>query len=80
MDDESDQSEPEESGELKGLNSPWGVLWNIQKETGWTDKYLLWEIPWINIRMKLADAPYYSNSTKSKEIANEQELQEFLEG
>jgi hypothetical protein len=78
MDDKESESEPAEPGELIGMNSPWGVMWNIQKETGWTDEYLLWEIPWINVRMKLADAPHYLYS-KIKEIKTEDELRDFLD-
>ena len=62
----------------------------IQKETGWTDEYLLWGLSWANVQMKLADAPYYKykpgkpgKSGKSgkygyDEVIDEDELVGFL--
>ncbi|GHV32136.1 hypothetical protein FACS1894177_07850 [Bacteroidia bacterium] len=79
MDDETNESEPEGKGELKGGHSPFGVMWRVQKETGWTDEYLLWQIPWVNVRMKLIDEiPYEYNGKSAKTIENEDELIEFL--
>ncbi|GHV10303.1 hypothetical protein FACS1894162_3670 [Bacteroidia bacterium] len=76
MDDEEEQSEPkQERGELKGGYSPFGVMWRVQKETGWTDDHLLWGIPWVAVRMKLIDEIHYDYTGKStKTIQNEQEL------
>jgi hypothetical protein len=55
-------------------------MYRIQKETGWTDGYLLWEIPWVSIRMKLIDEIHYDYSEDDKKtIENEEELVEFLE-
>jgi hypothetical protein len=54
----------------------------IQKETGWTDDYLLWGLSWANVQMKLADAPRYTYG-KDKGgtfIGTEEELEKFLEG
>jgi hypothetical protein len=61
------------------MNSPWGVMWGVQRETGWTDEYLLWETSWVNIRMKLADAPRYSYSKSARTIDSEDEMIQFLE-
>jgi len=82
LDDEDDESEPagKNRGELKGGHSPFGVMYRIQKETGWTDEYLLWEIPWVNVRMKLIDEIHYDYSGEDKKtIESEEELVEFLE-
>jgi len=55
-------------------------MYRIQKETGWTDEYLLWEISWVNVRMKLIDELHYDYSTKDeKTIESEDELIQFLE-
>lgn len=53
----------------------------LQKETGWTDDYVLWGTSWANLQMKLADAPRYTYSKKEKvkTIVNEDELIRFLE-
>ena len=51
----------------------------IQKDTGWTDDYLLWGISWANLQMKLADAPFYKyRSEKDDEVMEEKGLEEFL--
>jgi len=38
----------------------------IAEKTGWSYDYIMWGIPWINIRMMLADAP--GMSKKSKQV------------
>ena len=51
----------------------------IQKETGWTDDYLLWGLSWANIQMKLSDAPYYSYLSGGKnEVITDEELANWL--
>jgi len=53
----------------------------IQKETGWTDEYLLWGISWPNLQLKLADAPYYkytSGKKKGEEVVDQKGLEAFL--
>ena len=54
----------------------------IQKETGWTDEYLLWGLSWSNVQLKLADAPYYkykNAGSKSEEIVeSDDELRKWL--
>ena len=81
MDNEDGESEPARKWELKGGHSPFGVMYRIQKETGWTDEYLLWEIAWVNVRMKLIDEMHYDYSKDDeKTIESEDELVEFLEG
>ena len=52
-------------------------MYRVQKETGWTDEYLLWMIPWVNVRMKLVDELHYVYG-KSKNIEDEKELVELL--
>ena len=52
-------------------------MWRVQKETGWTDEYLLWGIPWSAVRMKLIDEIHYDYNSK-KEIRDEDELIKFL--
>jgi hypothetical protein len=56
-------------------------MYILQKETGWTDDYILWGTSWVNLQMKLADAPHYSYNKKEKvhTIVDEQELINFLE-
>jgi hypothetical protein len=51
----------------------------IQKETGWTDDYILWGISWTNLQLKLADAPRYRSGKRSCTLKDEKELNSFLE-
>ncbi|MDR1454111.1 MAG: hypothetical protein LBJ01_00510 [Tannerella sp.] len=57
------------------------MLYAVQKETGWTDGYLLWELSWANVQMKLADAPRYVCRKGEKKVflETEEELKSFLE-
>jgi len=56
--DEAD-SESDGAGELKatGLNSLWGMIYMIAEKTGWSYRFIMWGITWINLKMMLADAP-----------------------
>lgn len=45
-----------------GLNSPWGWLFQVIKETGWTLHYCLWKVSRVNILMMMAD----QSNVKSK--------------
>lgn len=61
------------------MNSPWGIEYNIIKQTGWTRHYVLWGESWINIRLMLADAPVFKNVPKQgKELEDEEDFKEFL--
>ena len=80
MDGDGEESESAGGGELKGLHSPFGMMYLLQKETGWTDDYILWGTSWANLQMKLADAPRYSYKKHgAKTLDGEKELMEFLE-
>lgn len=63
---------------MEGSHSLFGIIWSIQKETGWSHNYLLWGESWFNIQMKLADAPRMKSGGKAKRIEDEEELEEFL--
>jgi hypothetical protein len=56
----------------------------IQKDTGWTDDYILWELSWANLQLKLADAPYYKyggkTAGKNGGVIDEEDLASFLNG
>jgi hypothetical protein len=57
-------------------------MYMLQKETGWTDDYVLWGTSWANLQMKLADAPYfkYGKGGKSGEkVVDQDELIKFLQ-
>lgn len=47
------------------MNSPWGLVWHIATQTGWTADYIMHGIAWINLRMMMADAPSVKSTNKS---------------
>ncbi len=83
-DDESEDYGSENEKELKSSyessHSLFGIIWTIQKETGWTHSYILWGESWFNIQMKLADAPRVISNKRAREIKDNDELLEFLSG
>uniref|UniRef100_UPI0028E2BF80 hypothetical protein n=1 Tax=Alloprevotella tannerae TaxID=76122 RepID=UPI0028E2BF80 len=41
--------------------------WQIAATTGWSEKYIMWGIPWQKLLLMLADAPHYVNKTTKKQ-------------
>ena len=80
-DDDADEFGSEIKGELKshmeGSHSLFGIIWSIQKETGWSHDYVMWGESWFNIQMKLADAPRLEKE-KKKIIEDSEELEDLL--
>jgi hypothetical protein len=63
------------------MNSPWGMIFNLIKETNLTWDDIFWNISWVNIQMMLADAPRYVDSKdagKNKQLEEEEDFREFL--
>ena len=79
-DDLSDESESTREGESRSESSHslWGLIYSLQRETGWSHNYILWEESWFNLQMKLDDAPRLISSKRKKEIKTDEELEEFL--
>lgn len=63
------------------MNSPWGIEFNLIKETCLTREAILWKISWINIKMMLADAPKYKpgkNEPQGDPLETEDDFKDFL--
>lgn len=77
---ESESGEPGEStdGRVTGLNSPWGMIWNIVTQSGWTYHNVLWGVSWVNLRMMLADAAQYESGKQGGEIREARTAEEEL--
>lgn len=55
-------------GHYEGSHSPFGLIYQIARDTGWPVEYIL-NLPHATLVMMLADAPrYVSDSKKEKEI------------
>ena len=44
-------------------------MFELQKQTGWTDNYLLWGVSHLNLKIKAADAMRYKTK-EVKEVEN----------
>lgn len=55
------------SGHVEGSHSPFGLIYQIAKDTGWSVEYIN-RLPYAMLVMMLADAPRYVNAEKEKPI------------
>lgn len=74
------KSGSKDEGELiaTGMNSPFGVLFQIVKETGWTMHYILWQVSWANIMLMLADRPSFGKKGEVIQKGNVSDLKSRL--
>ena len=81
-DDDESENDGSDGKELKSRtehsHSLFGIIWSIQKETGWSHDYIMWKESWFNIQMKLADATRIVDGSRSSEIKDDDELIKFL--
>ncbi len=50
-----------------GLNSLWGMIYQVRKEISLSRREVLWVESWVNISMMVADAPRYLGFKKEDE-------------
>jgi len=76
-DDTTEESEPRGSGELisESFHSPWGLIFSIARETGWTSNYILWHVTWANLQLMIADAPRLKKKTNKKMVEDDELFQ-----
>jgi len=83
--DEEDSLSHDEKGvkgHYEGSHSPFGLIYQIARDTGWTVDYIL-SLPHATLVMMLADAPkYVSGFTKEKEveITSKEQLMGLIKG
>lgn len=62
---QSDEAEfePIRKRELKGYtegpHSPFGLVWQVATATGWSLRYILWQVPYPLLLLMAQDAPRY---------------------
>jgi len=49
------------------MHSPWGLLYQIVKETGWTWHQVLWKVSRTNMLMMMADRPNFISKKAAPE-------------
>ena len=81
-DDEADDTEDgsRKSRELiaTGLNSPWGMLYQFAKETGWSMHDILWKVSRPNLLLMMADRPNFKSKGEVVEKGEGKELASML--
>lgn len=83
-DDGAEEFGADAGSELKnrteGSHSIFGIIWSIQKETGWTREHILWHESWLNIQLGIADSPKtVRGSDNAKEIDDANDILELFE-
>jgi len=76
------QDEKGVKGHYEGSHSPFGLIYQIARDTGWTIDYIL-SIPHATLVMMLADAPRYVSGTekeKAIEITSKEQLIDIIGG
>lgn len=58
------------------MHSPWGVLQQVIKETGWTWHCILWRISWANIMLMMADRPGFKKAGEQVTKVSKEEIAE----
>jgi len=51
---------------MEGSHSPFGFIWQIASQTGWSIHYILWKIPYPTLLMMMIDAPHYVTAEELK--------------
>jgi len=49
------------------MHSPWGVIYQIVKETGWSWHYILWKVSRANIMLMIADRSVFKTKPDGEE-------------
>ena len=68
-------------GHYEGSHSPFGMIYQIARDAGWTVEYVLQQ-PYARLMMMLHDAPRYVTEDKEKpiRIRSEEQMREVLGG
>lgn len=51
---------------MEGSHSPFGLIWQIAAETGWSKDYIMWKIPYPVLLLMMQDAPRWVEGKKKK--------------
>lgn len=51
---------------MEGSHSPFGFIWQIASQTGWSIHYILWKAPYPELLMMMIDAPRYVSGEELK--------------
>ena len=51
---------------MEGSHSPFGLIWQIASQTGWSVHHILWRVPYPTLLMMMSDAPRYVSEEEQK--------------
>jgi len=51
---------------MEGSHSPFGFIWQIASQTGWSVHDILWKVPYPTLLMMMSDAPRYLTAEELK--------------
>jgi len=63
---------------MEGSHSPFGFIWQIATQTGWSMHRILWRVPYPTLLLMMSDAPHYVSEEEQKKI-NKQKMKKSLE-
>ena len=74
--EEEPKEERELTSEYEGSHSPFGFVWQIASETGWSVDYILNGVNYQTLIMMLSDAPHYVSKKKNGKPNDERSAEE----
>jgi hypothetical protein len=54
------------TGRMEASHSPFGFIWQIASQTGWSVHRILWQIPYPALLMMICDAPRHVSADELK--------------
>jgi hypothetical protein len=51
---------------MEGSHSPFGFIWQIASQTGWSVHHILWKVPYPTLLLMMNDAPHYVGAEELK--------------
>ena len=60
------------------MHSPWGIIYQVAKETGWSWRDILWRVPRTHWLMMMADRPQVRE--KKSRVVDDKELFKIING
>lgn len=62
---------------MEGSHSPFGFIYQICKDTGWSVRYVMWKIPYPELLLMQLDAPHYVDKDIKKKESGQSALNFF---
>jgi hypothetical protein len=51
---------------MEGSHSPFGFVWQVATQTGWSVHRIMWRTPYAMLLMMMSDAPHYLTADELK--------------